>query len=269
VVTLLPRAFARLAARSLAAVLLGGVLLGAPEAAQARKKPGRRAAKTPPIAYYLSAYGKKTPTRAVALASCRAEYQRQFARRARVVPMLSDPKQCQTLMITVRGPHTTAQGGEGEFVYKGSDGEWYDEQGEASCFAAGTPVATPEGTRPIETITAGMTVLAYDTSSQRVVPALVERTKKRLNKPVGVLTFSDGASLTVTANHPFYSVTAGTWVTAGELATGEAVLELDGEQVKEATLVSKTHFDQSVDVHDLTIAEQHDFFAAGVLVHNY
>ena len=59
------------------------------------------------------------------------------------------------------------------------------------------------------------------------------------------------------------------WVEAGDLAPGARVMKLDRGALREATLVSKTPFARVADVFDLTVSPHHDFFAGGVLVHNY
>lgn len=100
--------------------------------------------------------------------------------------------------------------------------------------------------------------------------ATVQRVKRRTGKKVGTLTLSGGTTVSVTANHPFLSATTRTWVEAGDLSVGDRLLELRvGGKVGEVELVGKTAFDRDSEVYDLSIARLHDYFAAGVLVHNY
>jgi hypothetical protein len=256
--------------RTLLALCFGALVLAAPHQAHAKKKRARPPA--PPVAFYLASDGTKAPTPEAAIAGCQARQSKELAQHPEL-RAFADPKACD-YVITVRGPYvrTRDRGGYDDrsvFVYKGSNGLWYDATGESPCFAAGTPVATPDGDKPIETIEAGDVVYAYDVAAGRLVPEPVERTKRRSNKRVATLTFSSGASVDVTSNHPFFSAGVGRWVEAGRLATGDRVLELHGDHLEEAVLVRKTAFDRAVEVYDLTIPKHHDYFAAGVLVHNY
>jgi intein/homing endonuclease len=90
-----------------------------------------------------------------------------------------------------------------------------------------------------------------------------------VDKPVGTLRFDDGSSVEATANHPFYSVAMAAFVPAGQLGPGDRVLRLDRGMLREARLASVTAFERVTDVYDLSVSPHHDFFAAGVLVHNY
>ena len=238
------------------------------------KKRARHAyrASTPKIAFYLASYGTvKASTKTRALAKCRAK-QAAEARKHRDAP--GDPTFCQRTLVTVRGPYPRSgyDGDEDDkvlFVYKGSDGGWYDKTGESPCFAAGTPIATPSGEKAIESIAVGEAVYSWDAEAKEVVVGAVTRTKRRAGKRVGTLTFEDGRTVDVTGNHPFYVVRTGEWVEAARLEPGTVVLELRNGAVAETRLVAKTEFAREAVVYDLTVTTHHDYFAAGVLVHNY
>lgn len=264
-------------ARAALAVCIGALVLGSGADAHAKKK--RAAPADKPIAFYL-AQGHKGLTKASAIAKCRFETEKRrralLKQRAKYPGLIvtEDASACPKGIVTVRGPHqrkpvrSTYDDAE-VFVYRGSDGVWYDKTGDTPCFAPGTPVATPDGQRAIEDLRPGDVVLAYDVAARRVVPSTVERTKRRTDKRIGTLAFSDGTSVGVTPNHPFYSATARAWVEAGLLAVGDRVLALRSGAVEEVELVDKTAFDRGSDVYDVTIARLHDYFAGGVLVHNY
>jgi len=202
---------------------------------------------------------------------CRAK-QAAEARKHRDAP--GDPTFCQRTLVTVRGPYPRSgyDGNEDDkvlFVYKGSDGGWYDKTGESPCFAAGTPIATPSGEKAIESIAVGEAVYSWDAEAKEVVVGAVTRTKRRAGKRVGTLTFEDGRTVDVTGNHPFYVVRTGEWVEAARLEPGTVVLELRNGAVAETRLVAKAEFAREAVVYDLTVTTHHDYFAAGVLVHNY
>ncbi len=78
--------------------------------------------------------------------------------------------------------------------------------------------------------------------------------------PDGSLTW-----LSATAEHPFYAVEAGKYVSVRHLEVG-ARLHVEGGG--DALLVSKTWRQGGVEVFNVEVAGEHNFFAAGVLTHN-
>jgi len=83
--------------------------------------------------------------------------------------------------------------------------------GPGPCFPKGTLVLTPDGVRPIETITAGSRILSYDrfgSISEDVVTRLFVHPKDNKNE-ILVMALTDGFGkehhLSVTGNHPMYS----------------------------------------------------------------
>jgi hypothetical protein len=84
---------------------------------------------------------------------------------------------------------------------------------------------------------------------------------------VWTLTFDNGDTVGVTANHPIWSVDAGGWRSAGELRVGEAVLSRKG-----TTLVSLKVFDTGGRqlVWNIEVREKHNYLVdnKGILVHN-
>lgn len=87
------------------------------------------------------------------------------------------------------------------------------------CFAAGTPVLTPDGVKPIEELRAGDLVLARDehNATGELEPKVIEETK-RGESAVLELTVH-GRVLRVTDLHPFYVKGSG-WTPAGDLKQG-------------------------------------------------
>ena len=97
------------------------------------------------------------------------------------------------------------------------------------CFAAGTLVPTTDGLVPIERVHPGMLVPSYSpidgTLSFRPVIAVDRRpTRPLVDLRVG------GESIMVTPDHRFATATGG-WVAARELRNGEALFNLDGNDV--------------------------------------
>ena len=64
-------------------------------------------------------------------------------------------------------------------------------------------------------------------------------------------------SVAATAGHPFWSASEVSWVDAGDLDVGDAVLELDGS-VSVVTATSEVTVQATV--HNLTVADIHTYF---------
>jgi RHS repeat-associated protein len=94
------------------------------------------------------------------------------------------------------------------------------------CFAAGTPVLTPDGEKPIDEVKAGESVLAYDPTTGTTTTRRVVRTYVRDGITLELtLRVDDGpaTALRVTAEHPFLRCD-GTFIGAAELAAGDCVV---------------------------------------------
>jgi hypothetical protein len=140
-----------------------------------------------------------------------------------------------------------------------------------SCFARGTPVATPRGPVSIEELQIGDHVLAYDEREHRVVVAPVRSVARHPKRIAGALRASNGETLWVTPEHPIYLPAEDRYVPAGTLETGSRLLALTGAQ--ETTSVIGLRYrapepTRPVTVYDLTVARFHNYFAGGLLVHN-
>jgi hypothetical protein len=139
-----------------------------------------------------------------------------------------------------------------------------------TCFAAGTPIATPRGEIPIEQLRVGDIVLAYDEITHTVVPRPVVRTFVHPDQRPGQLKLDDGRVLRVTDEHPIYLPDRRGYVDAGTLAAETRLLRLQG------TSTTSGIADAFVDdpsaplqtVYNIEVAETHNYFAADVLVHN-
>ncbi|TKD11839.1 Hint domain-containing protein [Polyangium fumosum] len=135
----------------------------------------------------------------------------------------------------------------------------------ASCFAAGTPVTTPRGEVPIERLRPGDAVIGYDVESSARRVLQVRRLAEREERPVATFRLSNGEELRVTAEHPIFVVGRG-YVRARALEIGDVLLGVDSAPV---TLDARTDFDHRTTVYDLSVDGLHNYFAGGVLVHNY
>lgn len=131
-----------------------------------------------------------------------------------------------------------------------------------ACFAAGTPVATPDGERPIEQIREGDVVLCWDFAEQREVETVV--TGRQRHQKARTLNFAtSGAKVVTTADHLFW--TGDEWRPAGKFSVGNVVAGRGGTQhvvAGKAIGRDRVVYNIHVEHHD------HNYFACGLLVHN-
>jgi hypothetical protein len=159
---------------------------------------------------------------------------------------------------------------------KGGSGRGYDpdhgladdegtdsyDGGDDGCFAAGTLVLMADGEfKPIEHVTVGDLVMAYDFPSDRRHAARVDRVHR---KTVGsYLRLND---LVVTASHPF-AVGPDEWRDAGDLREGDRVIGNSFTTIDRTERVGR-----SVNVFNLTVGGPHTFYVHDgqdfYLVHN-
>ena len=95
------------------------------------------------------------------------------------------------------------------------------------CVETGTLISTPEDRVPVERIRDGDLVLAYDSSSERLVEARADRTASREVDEVLEIRVG-GRVLRVTEDHPL--MTRRGWVRAGDLTVDDEVLCDDGRR---------------------------------------
>jgi RHS repeat-associated protein len=124
-----------------------------------------------------------------------------------------------------------------------------------SCFQAGTPILTPEGSRPIERIKAGDYVLSRDESDPTapVQANLVEhvfRTESRL-----MYVTAGGRRIGTTSEHPFYVHGRG-WTKADYLKVGDLLIGHDGATT---AFEAKTAGAKEV-VYNLRVKDLHTYF---------
>jgi hypothetical protein len=142
------------------------------------------------------------------------------------------------------------------------------------CFAEGTLIDTPSGRRPIEELRPSDLVLTYDAAERVVRARPLLRVTSHAGRPVGHLALEGGGTLRVTPEHPFYLPETGEYVPVSKLREETRLLHLtslrDGSFSATSTLTEGYQAPELevATVYDLTVAEEHNFFAEGVLVHN-
>jgi len=133
-----------------------------------------------------------------------------------------------------------------------------------SCFAAGTPVRTISGPRPIEALTVGDQVLTQDTetgllSYQPILAAYHNPPNRTLD-----IRLSDGQAIVCTPIHRLWLAGRG-WTMARDLKPGDAIRGLSGVAQVVASDSGATQ-----PVFNLEVARGQSFFVGtpGVLAHD-
>jgi hypothetical protein len=132
-----------------------------------------------------------------------------------------------------------------------------------SCFAAGTPVRTIEGPRPIETLKIGDQVLSQDTTTGALSFEPVVAVYH--NPPATIVHVRmDGETIDATGIHRFWKAGQG-WTMARDLKPGDKVRTIGGTA---EVLAVETDAEQPV--FNLEVARNQSFFvgSAGALVHD-
>lgn len=142
-------------------------------------------------------------------------------------------------------------------------------------FVAGTRVLLAGGTsKSIEQVKPGDTVKTTDPATNRTEDRQVTHTiRTDHDKNYVDLTIHDGDgqphTITASDNHPFWSVSRGRWVDAGDLQIGELLRTSAGTYIQ---INAIRHYRGEQRTYDLTIDEFHTYYvlagAAPLLAHN-
>jgi hypothetical protein len=125
-----------------------------------------------------------------------------------------------------------------------------------SCFAAGTPLLTPDGSKRIEDFRVGDILLSAPENDPRApiqarrVEEVFQRVSPLIELRVG------GRSIKTTVEHPFYVDGRG-WTKGGALSAGDLLRCHDGRTTPVETIVPT---DEIATVYNLRITEYHTYF---------
>jgi hypothetical protein len=142
------------------------------------------------------------------------------------------------------------------------------------CFVAGTPVATPEGEKPIEELKAGEEVLAWDLTRGELVTTTVTELQCHEGEDAReVLEFNgEHGTVRVTPEHRFFDGLE--WTPAAQLTSTvhlklkQLVPEGCDAQWRMVSLYSR-RLNGKHDVYNIHVAHpDHNYIAAGYIVHN-
>jgi hypothetical protein len=125
-----------------------------------------------------------------------------------------------------------------------------------ACFAAGTPIRTPDGHKNIEDLRPGDLVLARHEAAPDgpVGPRVVEEVFSSV-APIFHLHVG-GRVIRTTGEHPFYVANRG-WIAANELAVGDLLLSYDGQILPVEDLLDTGEYEP---VYNVRVAEYHTYF---------
>jgi hypothetical protein len=165
---------------------------------------------------------------------------------------------------SVRRAHGVVEGGLNKVVHGWmKDSRWHDPTagflnrvGFKVCFAAGTPLRTPDGSKLIEQFRPGDLVLSRDEHDPEglVVARLVEEVFVRQgliwHLHVG------GQVIRTTAEHPFYVASRG-WAACHELKVGDLLLCADATWAAVEDLLDTGEWET---VYNLRVADFHTYF---------
>lgn len=143
--------------------------------------------------------------------------------------------------------------------------------GACTCVAPGTEVTLEDGTtRPIETLSEGQGILAFDPATGAITRARIELVLVHRNGDYAFdqLRSASGEELELTPNHPVF--TARGFLPAEELVVGDTLFIIDqvALQTRQERLIAITrrHSTSNVTYNLKTTAG--NYFAADILVHN-
>ena len=134
------------------------------------------------------------------------------------------------------------------------------------CFIAGTEITLENGdVKNIEDVNIGDEVLTYNEEKGVLEPGIVGDLQSYDVSFLVKLNFDNGVEITTTAEHPFYVDGKG-WIHAGKLQLGDVFKTDENES---STLVDIDVIEDTVTVYNLlSVSDNHNFFANGILVHN-
>ena len=137
----------------------------------------------------------------------------------------------------------------------------------SACFIAGTLVHTETGMSPIEQISVGDMVWAWDEETNTIaLKPVVETYVNETNDLVHV--FVNGEEIITTPKHPFYSPVKG-WTEAAQLRVGDILVLVNGEYVV-VEQVQHIILEEPVTVYNFQVQDYHTYYVSQicVLVHN-
>ena len=131
------------------------------------------------------------------------------------------------------------------------------------CVAQGTMISTPDGEVAVEELQSGRQVWSLDIeSNSRVAANVLAVLSSRTRETILI-----NENLQVSPDHPVFVASGNNhmWKQAAELQVGETLLH---ESMRPVKIRSVAPVGGEINVYDVAVDGPHNFFAAGILVHN-
>lgn len=135
-----------------------------------------------------------------------------------------------------------------------------------NCFVAGTEITLSNGdVKNIEDVVIGETVLTFNEESENNEKGIVGELKQHEVNSVIRITLDNENVIITTSEHPFFINGKG-WVKASEIEVLDTCKKVNGEESLVSTIdvLEETHTVYNL----LSVSENHNFYANGILVHN-
>ena len=134
------------------------------------------------------------------------------------------------------------------------------------CFLPDTPILRADGTEtPISEIRPGDEVFAFTAAGKTVHTTVRQVIAREVDEYLVVST--EGATLRVTREHPFY-VGAGTFKTLAALKVGDSIFAVAAGRLREQRIAGIQAVHAPTRVYNLQTDPPNTYFASGVAVHN-
>jgi hypothetical protein len=146
-----------------------------------------------------------------------------------------------------------------------------------TCFPAGTKVrirrrrangSFEELDLEIEEVQTGDEVLTINEKTNELEWKYVIDTYQKKNDVLYELNLSNGTVVKPTGEHPFWVNGLDAWLPSAELKVGLKLLDLNLEEV-EIISIQVIQLKHPIAVYNLNVKDNHNYFAEGILVHNY
>lgn len=134
------------------------------------------------------------------------------------------------------------------------------------CFVGGTKITLSNGDiKNIEDVVVGEEVLTYNEKNGKKEKGIVGNLSQHEANSVVKIIFDDENIIITTKEHPFFVKGKG-WVKAGQLQKMDVCKKVDGNlsSISQVQELQETHTVYNL----LSVSENHNFYANGILVHN-
>jgi predicted lipid-binding transport protein (Tim44 family) len=140
----------------------------------------------------------------------------------------------------------------------------HNKGGGGGCFPAGTMIRTPTGQTPIENLSAGDKIRAFNPDGE-MVEAGVEKLFATRSSVIAIKT--ERGTLRTTPEHPV-GLPGGIFLEAGKLRPGQKVLIWNDGILNPAGVIGTSTQEREEVVYNLSVGPPHTFLAGNFLVHN-